>query len=165
MGFFRQTGEEKPKSCGGSAVLSSFAFFGAKVYQLLLCLKTYMPFNFGGERKKHENTGKYSLDNTGGPGTGAELGYSRDNMLHYHHRHTSWQAVLTPFGRHVVCDKIGITSCLGNVLWILVFGIALFLESILLGAALCVTIVGIPFGLQHFKLAKLAIWPFGAKVI
>ncbi len=72
---------------------------------------------------------------------------------------------LTPFGRHVVCDKIGITSCLGNVLWILVFGIALFLESILLGALLCITIVGIPFGLQHFKLAKLAIWPFGAKVI
>lgn len=51
---------------------------------------------------------------------------------------------LTPFGRHVVCDKIGITSCLGNVLWMLVFGIALFLESILLGAALCVTIVGNP---------------------
>ena len=71
---------------------------------------------------------------------------------------------ITPFGKHVQCDKIGITSCLGNVLWILFFGIALFVESILLGAALCITIVGIPFGLQHFKLARLAIWPFGANV-
>jgi hypothetical protein len=71
---------------------------------------------------------------------------------------------LTPFGKHVECSKIGITSCLGNVLWILIFGITLFLESLLLGVVLCITIIGIPFGLQHFKLAKLAIWPFGAKV-
>jgi hypothetical protein len=71
---------------------------------------------------------------------------------------------LTPFGKHVECSKIGVTSCLGNVLWILIFGITLFLESLLLGVVLCITIIGIPFGLQHFKLAKLAIWPFGAKV-
>ena len=71
---------------------------------------------------------------------------------------------LTPFGKHVECSKIGITSCLGNVLWILIFGITLFLESLLLGVVLCNTIIGIPFGLQHFKLAKFAIWPFGAKV-
>ena len=37
-------------------------------------------------------------------------------------------------------------------------------EHAVLGAALCVTIIGIPFGLQHFKLAKLALMPFGAEV-
>ncbi|MBQ2326363.1 MAG: hypothetical protein II376_02290, partial [Clostridia bacterium] len=33
------------------------------------------------------------------------------------------------------------------------------------GAALCLTVVGIPFGLQHFKLARLAILPFGSRVM
>lgn len=38
------------------------------------------------------------------------------------------------------------------------------LSSALLGCLLCITIVGIPFGLQHFKLAQLALMPFGAEV-
>ena len=37
-------------------------------------------------------------------------------------------------------------------------------EHAILGCALCVTIIGIPFGLQHFKLAQLALMPFGAEV-
>ena len=36
------------------------------------------------------------------------------------------------------------------------------LGSAAMGALLCITIVGIPFGLQHFKIAKLALMPFGA---
>ena len=36
--------------------------------------------------------------------------------------------------------------------------------SALMGALLCVTIVGIPFGLQHFKIAKLALMPFGSEI-
>ena len=43
-------------------------------------------------------------------------------------------------------------------------GLPLALEHLALGTALCVTIIGIPFGLQQFKLAKLALMPFGAEV-
>ena len=44
-------------------------------------------------------------------------------------------------------------------------GIPLALEHFLWGLLLCITIIGIPFGKQHFKLAKLALCPFGADVI
>ncbi len=72
---------------------------------------------------------------------------------------------LTPFGKEVVCERVGLGSCLGNVLWILIFGIVLAVQSFLFGIVFCITIIGIPFGIQHFKLARLAIWPFGAKVL
>ena len=39
------------------------------------------------------------------------------------------------------------------------------IEHVLLGAGLCITIIGIPFGLQHFKLAKLALMPFGSAIM
>ena len=51
-----------------------------------------------------------------------------------------------------------------NIVWLLVTGLPMALEHILFGLVLCVTIIGIPFGLQHFKLAKLALMPFGAEV-
>jgi uncharacterized membrane protein YccF (DUF307 family) len=43
-------------------------------------------------------------------------------------------------------------------------GVALAAEEVILGIAFCLTIVGIPFGLQHFKHAKLALFPFGAEI-
>ena len=46
----------------------------------------------------------------------------------------------------------------------LLWGTADEIESAIMGAILCITIVGIPFGLQHFKIAKLALMPFGATV-
>jgi len=53
-----------------------------------------------------------------------------------------------------------------NILWaIFGGGIILFFEYLLGGIALCITIVGIPFGLQCFKLAFFAIAPFGAQAI
>ena len=51
-----------------------------------------------------------------------------------------------------------------NIIWLIVSGLPLALEHLALGTALCVTIIGIPFGLQQFKLAKLALMPFGAEV-
>ena len=51
-----------------------------------------------------------------------------------------------------------------NILWLIFSGLALAIEHAVLGALLCVTIIGIPFGLQHFKLAQLALMPFGAEV-
>lgn len=69
-----------------------------------------------------------------------------------------------PFGREVVYD-VGAVSLLLNILWIIFSGIELALMHALFGLILCVTVIGIPFGLQHFKLAKLALMPFGAKVL
>jgi len=56
-------------------------------------------------------------------------------------------------------------SLLGNLLWIFLGGgIILFLEYLLAGLALCITIIGIPFGIQCMKLAFLALLPFGKEV-
>ena len=59
----------------------------------------------------------------------------------------------------------GVGSLLLNLIWLILSGIPLALVSAVWGCVLCVTIVGIPFGLQHFKLAKLALMPFGARVV
>lgn len=69
-----------------------------------------------------------------------------------------------PFGRDIAYGG-GAFSLLVNVIWLLVSGIPLALEHLMLGGLLCVTIIGIPFGVQHFKLAKLALMPFGARVV
>ncbi len=69
-----------------------------------------------------------------------------------------------PFGKEVIYGG-GAGSLLLNVLWIILSGLPLALEHLVFGAILCVTIVGIPFGLQQFKLAKLALMPFGAAVV
>lgn len=53
---------------------------------------------------------------------------------------------------------------LGNLIWLLFGGLAVFLEYIVAGILLCITVVGIPFGLQSFKLGILALWPFGQKI-
>lgn len=68
-----------------------------------------------------------------------------------------------PFGKEVNYGG-GAGSFLLNIIWLLVTGIPLALEHLTFGVVLCITIVGIPFGLQHFKLAKLALMPFGAEV-
>lgn len=69
-----------------------------------------------------------------------------------------------PFGRDVTYSG-GTVSLLLNILWMIFSGIPLALESLLTGVLLCITIIGIPFGLQHFKLAKLALMPFGAEIV
>ncbi len=56
-------------------------------------------------------------------------------------------------------------SLLGNILWILLGGgIILFLEYLLAGLLLCITIIGIPFGIQCIKLSLLALLPFGKEI-
>ncbi len=69
-----------------------------------------------------------------------------------------------PFGKEVLYGG-GVGSMLLNILWLIVSGIPLALESALCGLLLCVTIVGIPFGRQHFKIARLALMPFGSSVV
>ena len=70
---------------------------------------------------------------------------------------------LFPFGKEVEYGG-GVGSLIANIIWLLLSGIPLALESAVMGCILCITIVGIPFGLQQFKLAKLALMPFGARV-
>jgi uncharacterized membrane protein YccF (DUF307 family) len=55
-------------------------------------------------------------------------------------------------------------SFIGNVIWIIFGGFFIFIEYLLGGLILCLTIVGIPFGLQLFKLAVASLVPFGTKV-
>ena len=69
-----------------------------------------------------------------------------------------------PFGKDVEYGGDSMSVIL-NVLWIVFSGFWLAVEHVIFGAALCVTIIGIPFGIQHFKLAKLSLMPFGAKII
>jgi len=72
---------------------------------------------------------------------------------------------LFPFGKDVSYSSIGAGSLLVNILWIFIGGIELAVANLIIGALLCVTIIGIPFGLQSFKMAKLSLMPFGAKII
>ena len=54
---------------------------------------------------------------------------------------------------------------LGNILWLLLGGILIALVYYIIGLVLCITIIGIPFGLQLFKLGTYALWPFGHKLV
>lgn len=51
---------------------------------------------------------------------------------------------------------------IGNLIWLLLCGLATAISWFLLGLLWCITIIGIPFGKQCFKIAKLMLWPFGA---
>ena len=55
-------------------------------------------------------------------------------------------------------------SFLGNLIWLIFGGFLVFIEYMVAGFLLCLTIIGIPFGLQAFKLASLALWPFGTTI-
>ena len=70
---------------------------------------------------------------------------------------------LNPFGKEVEYDG-GTVSFIVNILWIVFSGIELAIVNLSLAAVLCMTIVGIPFGMQFFKIAKLSLMPFGAHV-
>ena len=70
---------------------------------------------------------------------------------------------LWPFGQEIktTASDGGCLSILMNVIWILCGGIWIAATHLLTGALLCITVIGIPFGLQHFKMAGLALTPFG----
>ncbi|MCR5604985.1 MAG: YccF domain-containing protein [Lachnospiraceae bacterium] len=70
---------------------------------------------------------------------------------------------LNPFGKEVI-NGGGAGSFLLNIVWIIFGGLELALSNVMLGLLLCITIIGIPFGLQFFKIAKVALMPFGAEV-
>jgi len=74
---------------------------------------------------------------------------------------------LWPFGRVVVQRPGNLSgiSCVGNVIWFLLSGLWLAIGHVITGILLCITIIGIPFGVASFKLARLALTPFGKIVV
>jgi uncharacterized membrane protein YccF (DUF307 family) len=72
-----------------------------------------------------------------------------------------------PFGRDTRVHEraSGCLYILMNVLWLICGGIWIALTHALFGLVLCITIIGIPFGLQHFKLTAIALNPFGRDII
>ena len=75
--------------------------------------------------------------------------------------------VIWPFGKEIIYPKLSMTNCqvIGNIIWIILGGLEIALVELIIGVICCITIIGIPFGLQLFKLAKIALIPFGAEVV
>jgi uncharacterized membrane protein YccF (DUF307 family) len=74
---------------------------------------------------------------------------------------------LWPFGRDSRVDarSSGCIYIFMNVLWLLTGGLWIAMTHLVFGALLCITIIGIPFGLQHFKLTGIALSPFGRDIV
>lgn len=74
---------------------------------------------------------------------------------------------LWPFGSTTVQRpmKTGCLYTLMNIIWIFVGGIWIAVTHFLFGILLSITIIGIPWGRQHFKLAGLALTPFGRDIV
>jgi uncharacterized membrane protein YccF (DUF307 family) len=75
-----------------------------------------------------------------------------------------------PFGRTLVDVRAFgeshiVGTGLANLLWIVFAGIWLWISHVLAGIAYCVTIIGIPFGFAHFRLAAVSFAPLGKKVV
>lgn len=74
---------------------------------------------------------------------------------------------LWPFGAEIE-DTDSLDGCIRiplNVLWIIMGGLWAWFMHIIFGVLLFITIIGIPFGRQHFKMARLSLAPFGKRVL
>jgi len=84
------------------------------------------------------------------------------------------QFAFWPFGKEAVSRKqksgkddigTGTLGLIGNVLWLIFMGIWLAIGHIVSGILCCLTIIGIPFGMQHFKLVPISLMPIGMTVV
>ena len=75
--------------------------------------------------------------------------------------------VLWPFGKKVISDSdtMGCLNIFFNLIWILGGGLYTAIVHIVMGAILSLTIIGIPWGKQHFKLVEISLMPFGKRII
>ena len=74
--------------------------------------------------------------------------------------------VLWPFGRTLVTRPgADAPSTLGNVLWFVLAGLWIAIGHVVTGIALCITIIGIPFGWANIKLAAVALFPLGKEIV
>ena len=75
-----------------------------------------------------------------------------------------------PFGKELIDSRLvgedRITgTALANILWIVLAGLWLAISHALSGVAMCLTVIGIPFGLAHFKLASVCFAPLGKRAV
>ena|SRR6476646_2728807 len=75
--------------------------------------------------------------------------------------------VIWPFGRKIVSTNSseGCLSLFFNLIWLVCAGFWIALIHIAFGILLCITVIGIPFGMQHFRLVSLSLMPFGKRII
>ena len=71
---------------------------------------------------------------------------------------------LAPFGKTVI-NNGGLATGIFNIIWALTFGWMLGAIYVFAGLVNLCTIIGIPFGIQSFKMAALAFWPFGSEIV
>ncbi len=71
-------------------------------------------------------------------------------------------ATFAPFGKEVVEEEngSGVLRMIFNVIWIVVFGWEIAIAHLVGGLILAITIIGLPFARQHFKLIPVALFPF-----
>ena len=81
---------------------------------------------------------------------------------------------LLPFGREAVPRELvtgrddvgtGEAGMVGNIVWLLLAGWWLALGHVVTGIGTCLTVIGIPFGIQHFKLAGISLMPIGKTIV
>ncbi len=84
------------------------------------------------------------------------------------------QFTFFPFGKKAVSRRevskkedigTGPFGLIGNIIWLLVAGFWLAIGHIVSGLLCCITIIGIPFGLQHFKLVQISLMPIGMTIV
>ncbi len=84
------------------------------------------------------------------------------------------QFTFWPFGKEAVGRKqlsgkddigTGTFGVIGNIIWLILAGLWLAIGHIISGLLCCITIIGIPFGIQHFKLVKISLMPIGMTIV
>jgi uncharacterized membrane protein YccF (DUF307 family) len=75
-------------------------------------------------------------------------------------------ATMSPFGREIIVleDSPGTMELVFNIIWAILFGWEIAVAHLVHGLILAITVVGMPFAVQHFKLIPLALFPFGREL-
>lgn len=73
--------------------------------------------------------------------------------------------IVWPFGREVKRDQGGGGRFILNLLWVIIIGLVLAISHIIMGIVFAITIIGIPFAQQHFKMVGIAFAPFGTTIV
>lgn len=72
----------------------------------------------------------------------------------------------SPFGKRVYQKKnFGQPTLFLNIIWIIFGGIWIALSHLILGTAFAITIIGIPFAQKHYRMAAIALTPYGVEIL
>ena len=118
----------------------------------------------------HASSRQYPVDHSWWIGHRNRMGIGGTDSVHLHHRHPVRHSSVQDGGTHLdaVWQNRAIRRrsrlCLGQHPVVVLVGCWMALGYLGAGVLNCITIIGIPFGIQSFKMAKLALWPFGAQI-